>query len=342
MKCPQCGIELEDNTPICPKCGERLIVEEKTPDSKGKNIEMPKTNPVRKSVAKGITLAVVIVALVLAFVAFGLPAINNQLNPSGASGSSSTSSSADSQYVDQITPTDAAADNAEESSSLATISAKEITLTVSSKEKSVRVTFPRVKDAVNYRVAFWPAGSTEPMYEWTKGETSIVIKNLKVGTAYLFRVTAYSVKDGSWIRSKHSGIVGGWLQSATAKLKAGKQSLTATISPVESATSYELIYASSESGLASGKTVTVKVPNAASSSSKSKSSSKAKTSSSSKASSKSKSKASSKKTASANVSTTIAHLKSKTTYYVKVRPICSVDGVQCVGEYGTVSKVKIH
>ncbi|MGI6590561.1 MAG: fibronectin type III domain-containing protein [Eggerthellaceae bacterium] len=306
MKCPHCDAELQEGTPICPKCGERLTADEKKPESKGKTIEMPEKNPVRKSVAKAVIWILVIAAIVVAFVAYGLPAISEQLNPSTASStvaeSSSASSSADSQFADQITPTDDAAKNAEVYDSLASISAKKITLTLSAKERAIKVTFPKVKGAVNYRVAYWPAGSTEPSYVWTKGETSVVVKGLKSGEAYSFQVTAYGFKDGSWIRNEHSENVCGWLQKASAKLKAGKKSFTATVKKVKKADSYELIYASSKAGLAGGKTVTVKGK---------------------------------------DLSATVKHLKSKETYYVKVRPIRTVDGVTCAGEYGAVSKVKV-
>ena len=126
MKCTHCGTELQDGTPVCPKCGERLTEDRKPEQSKGKTLDMPERNPFHKRIAKTIIILVIVAVAAVAFVLYGLPAIQNQLNPPANSvtlhvnSSSSTSDPADAGAgsKDANTPTDEAAQAAKESSSM--------------------------------------------------------------------------------------------------------------------------------------------------------------------------------------------------------------------------------
>lgn len=303
MKCTQCGAELQEGTPICPKCGEHLAEQEAAAPNAGRTLNMPEHNPLRKSVAKGIVGLVVVVALVVAFVLFGVPAIQHQLNPASDASTASSAASSDpanasASSKDAITPTDAAASAAQTVDSVGTIAAKNMTLTLSVGEQAVKVSFPQVEGAVNYRVAYRASGASDWSYQWSEGQTSTVVENLNKNGAYEFQVAAYAIKDGAWVRGAYSDSACGWLQSTTATLTAGSGSFTAKAAAVEGASSYELIYATSKDGLAQGTTVTM-----------------------------------------TGTETTVTGLQAGTTYYVKIRPVTSVNGIACPGAYSDVATV---
>lgn len=308
MKCTHCGTELQDGTPVCPKCGERLTEEQKPEQSHGKTLDMPEKNPLHKRLAKTITILVIVVVAVVAFVLYGVPAIQNQLNPPSnnvtlhVNSSSSTSDPADAGAgsKDANTPTDEAAQAAKESSSMETISSKDITLSTSLSSKSVKVSFSKESGALNYRVAYRAADAKSWSYQWTGGDTSTTVSGLKNGTAYEFRIAAYTVKDGKWVRAAYSDSKCAWLATTKVKLSAGKGSFTATAATLKDAASYEIVYSTSQSGLASGKTTTIK-----------------------------------------GTKTTVKGLKSDKTYYVKIRPVRAIDGVSCPGVYSSTYKVKV-
>lgn len=307
MKCTHCGTELQDGTPVCPKCGERLAEEPKPEQTQGKTLDMPEKNPLHKRLAKTVIILVVIAVAAVAFVLYGLPAINNQLNPPSnnvtlhVSTSSSVADPADAGAGSKNanTPTDEAAEAAGESSSIKAIDAKDITLSPSLKDRSVKVSFSKETGALNYRVAYRAAGAKDWKYQWTGGDTSSVVGNLKEGEAYEFRIAAYTVQDGKWVRAKYSDSKCCWLETTKAKVAAGKKSITVTAATLKDAASYDVIYSTSQSGLASGKTAVIK-----------------------------------------GTKTTVKGLKSGKTYYVKIRPVRAIDGITCPGVYGSTYKVK--
>lgn len=306
MICPQCGTQLQDGTPICPKCGARLTTTRQQPAKRpGRQLNMPEKNPAHKKAAKTIGVIVVIVVIILAIVLFAVPAVTGSNGTSGQ-GSSTTqiSSSTDPAEAgvgskDANTPTDDAADAAKTDSSLKAISGKDVSLTLSTKDQAAKLSFPEVAGALNYRIAYRANGDKDWNYAWTGGSTSTVVKNLHNGRAYEFKIAAYSIVNSKWVRAKYSSPKAGWLQSTSVSLKGGKKSFTATAKKQVGAKSYDLIYATSKSGLASGKVVNMK-----------------------------------------SNKTTVKGLKSKTTYYVKVRPVRSIDKTTAAGIYGATTKVK--
>lgn len=307
MICPQCGTELQDGTPICPKCGTRLTVAPQPAKHPGRELQMPEKNPAHKRAAKVIVALAIIVVAIVAIVLFAVPALNGSSdagNGEAASSSTQVSSSTDPAEAgvgskDANTPTDDAAAAAKEKSSVKAISAKDVSLTLSTKEKAAKITFPEVSGALNYRVAYRANGDKSWAYVWTGGSTSVVVDKLKNGRAYEFRVAAYTIEDSKWVRAKYSSSKAGWLQTTSVSLKSGKKSFTATVKKKTGAEYYELVYSTSKSGLASGKVVKMKV-----------------------------------------AKTTVKGLKSKTTYYVTVRPVRSIDKVKAAGNYSSTVKVK--
>ncbi|HAM16868.1 MAG TPA: hypothetical protein DCP91_13650 [Eggerthellaceae bacterium] len=167
----------------------------------------------------------------------------------GGSGHSATPSdgSAADRDIDAITPTDAVADAAAVSPSLAKPAAKSFTTTVKPKAKTIRANFAKAAGAKNYRVAFRKAGARQWSYRWTSGKASFALKGLKAGGLYEYKVAGFAKQDGRWARSDWSASTYCWLQGTTLTLRAGKASAKAIVGKVKGAAGYQLRWSAKKS-----------------------------------------------------------------------------------------------
>lgn len=96
--------------------------------------------------------------------------------------------------INSITPSNAAADAAKVSSSIAKVSG--ISTAADTKKKTMTITFKKVSGAKNYRIAYRKAGSKKWTYVWTAGKNKYVMKKMESGGLYDFKISAYSHSNG--------------------------------------------------------------------------------------------------------------------------------------------------
>ncbi|MBQ7066809.1 MAG: fibronectin type III domain-containing protein [Lachnospiraceae bacterium] len=170
--------------------------------------------------------------------------------------------------------------------------------------KKVKLSWTKMKDAQGYQIYQYKSKKWKKVSTLKKGTTKTkVIKKLKPGTTYKFRIRAYKKENGKTIYTKYTNLK---VMTRPSKVKiksttAGTKKLTLKWKKVK-ASGYEVQYCTSKKFKKNVKKVTVK---------------------------KSKTKA------------TIKKLKSGKTYYVRIRAYSKVNGKKYYGAYSTVKKVKI-
>ena len=177
------------------------------------------------------------------------------------------------------------------------------TLKVSSQTKtSIKLSWKKVSGATGYQV------QTYQNKKWVTikktSATSLTVKKLKTATTYKYRVRAYKTVNGKQVNGGFSSVVTTTTKTKAPVLsvKAGTKKATLSWKKVSGATGYE-VYMSTKKASGYKKVATMK-------------------------------KASS-------VKYTAKKLKSKKTYYFKVRAYKTVSGKKVYSDFSTVKKVKV-
>ena len=149
--------------------------------------------------------------------------------------------------IDPVTPADETADKAPVDPGF--LSGVSISgASASLKAKSITVSFPAVKNAVNYRIYYRKAGAEDWSSAWTGGKTRYTLTGLKTGGLYEVKAAAFAKKDGSWTRSEDSRAVCRYLAGVTkVKAKAGKKRFTVTWKPAAGSSGSRIIYSTARS-----------------------------------------------------------------------------------------------
>ena len=132
------------------------------------------------------------------------------------------------------------------------LKAPKITLTPNVSKKQVKASWKAVKGAVKYKVAYRKAGSSKWTYKTTT-KTSYTIKKIAKGGIYEFKMRTI----GKNTNSKWTSVQRLYMNKMTAKLKAGKKSVTVSWKKNSKASYYQVIW-SYNSNMSKAKTINVK------------------------------------------------------------------------------------
>ncbi|MBQ9060197.1 MAG: hypothetical protein IJ128_03545 [Firmicutes bacterium] len=148
------------------------------------------------------------------------------------------------QDIDAVTPSDAAADAAAVDQSLPVIAAGAVATTGSLAKKQMKLSWPAVNGAVNYRYAWRPADAQSWTYGWTGGKARCTLSGLKLKGLYEFRTAVYAKAGESWARSEWSEPVCRYFQGVSkvsAKAKKGKK-IKVAWNKQPGASGYQILY----------------------------------------------------------------------------------------------------
>ena len=122
----------------------------------------------------------------------------------------------------------------------------DLSTTVYTKRRQVRVTFAQAPEAEEYQLIFRKAQDEK----WTRielgGQTEYLVENLDENALYLFRVRGVKTVDGKKYYGLYSSVSRRWTCIADVSFKGNKQSITITFNPIEEGTHYRIRYASTK------------------------------------------------------------------------------------------------
>ena len=206
--------------------------------------------------------------------------------------------------IDDITPSDDTADDADEDKDLPVIDINKVNTVGNFKKKQMKIVFPANKKVDNYRIQYRLAGKKSWSNGWSKGTGTYIVKNLKKYSLCEFRIEGYVKQaDGTWIRSKWSKVSYRYVSSTPIKtIKAGKKSIKLTWKKEDKSDGYKIQY-SLKKNMAGRKTITVN--------------------------------------GKSTTKYTIKKLKKGKTYYIKIRPIKKKSGKTYIGILSGTKKAKV-
>ncbi|GEM_PF-4868747 len=132
---------------------------------------------------------------------------------------------------------------ATKTNSIKKIGASGISTVGNIKKKTMSLGWKKVKNAINYCVAYRKAGEKNWTYAWTNGKRKYVIKKLKANQMFEYKVAAYGIEKNKLVYGGWSNVSYKYMAATTVKLKAGKRSFKATIKRVKKSSGYDVIYA---------------------------------------------------------------------------------------------------
>ena len=148
--------------------------------------------------------------------------------------------------VDAITPNDKVAEEAKINKKLK-INISSIRTASKRSKKQMIIRWKKVKGATNYRIEYRKAGKKAWTKKWTKGKAKFVLKKMKKGGLYEFRLQAFKKSKGTWTKSPWSKINYRFYESVKkAKVKGAKKSFKATWKKTKKAKGYDVFYSKSK------------------------------------------------------------------------------------------------
>ena len=159
--------------------------------------------------------------------------------------------------VDAITPNDKVAEAAKTNKKLK-IDLSSITTASKRSKKQMIIRWKKVKGATNYRIEYRKAGKANWTVKWTKGKAKFVLKKMKNGGLYEFRLQAFKKAGSTWTKSPWCKVNYRFYEAVKkAKAKSGKKSVKLTWKKVKKAAGYEIYYSKSKKKTAADKKIIV-------------------------------------------------------------------------------------
>ncbi|MBQ6495723.1 MAG: S8 family serine peptidase [Firmicutes bacterium] len=146
--------------------------------------------------------------------------------------------------IDDITPTDEAADDAPYLSLVGDIT--DLYTYPDTSTNTMTITWTDV-GAVNYRVLYRNAVDYDWIYDWTAGYSYYELNGLKLNSCYDFRICAFAYDSyNQWIRGDYTPIQRVWFKPAKSfKVKAKKKAIRVTWKKISGANGYQVLYSTS-------------------------------------------------------------------------------------------------